>query len=432
MNEWGGVNTRGKGVVTVWTALMLVFLVGLVGLGIDTGYVLLGAHRLQNASDAAALAGALQVRSDLDDARMAAINCALANTAAGSPVLLSANGDNSSAGDIVIGRYDRDAGLFTPTTDSPNAVKVVAQRSDSSAAGQVSLIFGRMFGVPGVDLSREAIAMVGGGTGAGLIALDEDSPRALEVSGAVSVGVSDGAIQVNSVDSQAVRCNGGPTLLASDLNVCGDVQFIGGVDFDGNLNVGVAAVGDPLGFLPEIEPDVAGDLGAFSVTGGVHDLTPGYYSGGIKATGGTLNLAPGIYVLDGEGFDIGGNTTVLAEGVMLYITGSGGVDFGGTGSITLTPPDPDQYSYPDVDIYEGVSIFQDRDNTTAARIIGTSLMDLTGTIYLPEAHVALSGTGDGFGNQLIGGTILVSGTGDISISYDGRFPAPGNNVFLVE
>ncbi len=35
-------------------------------------------------------------------------------------------------------------------------------------------------------------------------------------------------------------------------------------------------------------------------------------------------------------------------------------------------------------------------------------------------------------SRLIANTIEVAGDGIITINYDGRFPAPGNRVFLVE
>jgi hypothetical protein len=51
---------------------------------------------------------------------------------------------------------------------------------------------------------------------------------------------------------------------------------------------------------------------------------------------------------------------------------------------------------------------------------------------IPATLIEIGGTGDGFGNQLITDRIWVHGTGDITLEYDGRFPAPGNTVFLVE
>ena len=45
-----------KGVALVWTALLLVIIVGVVGLGVDFGKAAWNVHQLHNAADAAALA----------------------------------------------------------------------------------------------------------------------------------------------------------------------------------------------------------------------------------------------------------------------------------------------------------------------------------------------------------------------------------------
>ncbi len=422
---------RDQGVVTMWTALMLLFLVGLIGLGVDTGYVLLGAHRLQNAADAAALAGALQVRTDQGAARAAAVNCAMANTAAGSPVSLSANGVNAPGGDIVIGRYDRTTGVFNPTVDSPNAVRVTARRSADSPAGHVSLIFGGMFGVDGVDLDREAIAMMGGSVAAGIIVLDPDASRAMKVNGNPTVWVANGVVHVNSDDDIAIQACGHPYIVATAIHVVGGGDM-GGADFDGEFLTGVAFADDPLADLPTV--DYAGmiDHGGVTTKKGSTTLDPGYYSGGIHGSGGEVFLNPGVYVLGGAGLDFSGKADLTAEGVMLYIVDPGSIDLTGKGAIRITPPDPEVHAFIGATIYAGISLFQERSNSNDAKITGKGDMVLSGTLYIPGADMKIAGNGDTFGSQLIVNTIKVSGNGVIHVDYDGRFPLAGHRVFLVE
>ena len=430
-------NPGRRGIANIWVALLALVLIGMTGLACDVAYVLLVVNQLQNAADAAALAGAQQVRRDVGAAWQASLDMAQRNYAGGEPVRLTENPANDPIGDIVIGFFSRQMGEFTPTFDGPNAVKVVARRTSDSLNGAVPLLFGSIFVVKTINVERTAIAMASGGTGAGLIALDLTERQALRVHGTVTLTVNDGAIQVNSNhDSQAVYAGGNVVIDAPTMNVGGDARFTGGAQFTGDLNPGASPIPDPLAFLPPPVWNPANSLGTISVTGGeTVNLKPGFYSGGISANNGTVTLAPGIYILDGEGLNITGNTNFTAEGVMFYITGTGTscLDLTGTGDIRVTPPDPGLYTYPDpqVNTYEGVSIFQDRTNTNAARIIGTSLLDLEGTLYFRKAHVELGGTGDGFGNQLIANTVEVGGTGAITVNYDGRFPAPGNKPFLV-
>src|SRR5690349_19054629 len=53
-----------RGIALIWFAILGMVLVGLAGLALDTGYVMLTGHQLQNAADAAALAGANSVAFD--------------------------------------------------------------------------------------------------------------------------------------------------------------------------------------------------------------------------------------------------------------------------------------------------------------------------------------------------------------------------------
>ena len=414
-------------------------LIGFMGLGLDVAYGVLVGGQLQNAADAASLAGVRLIRTDLMAARQAAQSLALANDAATDPVQLALNEANATGGDIVVGQYDRATDTFTPTLTSPNAVKVVARRTGGALGGPLPLLFAPIFGVDTVDLERTAIAMIGGGTGAGMIALNETDDRTFRLGGSVTLEVYDtslpdgeGAIQINSDDFRALKTDGSPTLVASEINV-----HASSVDdppvFDGEINTDQPRVEDPLASLPP--PGNWGtDRGTFSVTGGTHTLQPGYYPDGISMTGGTVDLAPGIYVLDGVGLKMTGGY-LHADGVMFYIvdtTPSDGtkssVNLTGNGTIEITPMPMEQ------DPYGGIAIWQASSNTNDAALRGTSQFGgVDGTLYFPTAHVDITGTSDSFGiRQLISNTVSISGSGTVVITYDGRFPAPGSTAFLVK
>ena len=425
-------NPQQEGIACVWVVVVILVIIGIVGLSIDMGYLVVVGQQLQIGADAAALAGAQQVREDIAAARAAAVNLGFANWAADSPIQLMSNDANAADGDIVVGRFDRDTGVFDPDATALNAVKVVARRTDTSLGGPVFLLFGPAFGVDTANMARSAIAMVGGGTGSGLIVLADGEPCALNVWGSVEVNVDNGAVQVNSTDDCASCFQGSMTMLADEINSVGGICTTGVPTLPPDLNTSVDPVPDPLAFLPEPTWDPANDLGTVWITGGeTVVLAPGYYSGGIAINNGTMTLEPGIYIVDGVGLEVTGSADFFAEGVMIFITGTGHLDLSGGGVVTMTPPDPELYSYPGVDTYEGVTIFQARDNTNPSQIIGTSLMELEGTYYFPSNHLAIGGNATKFGNQLIAYTMDVFGNGQLIINYDGRFPAPGNTVFLV-
>jgi hypothetical protein len=152
---------------------------------------------------------------------------------------------------------------------------------------------------------------------------------------------------------------------------------------------------------------------------------------------GRIELSPGIYVLDGNGLDITGGD-FIAEGVMIYVmdsTPSGQpqshIYIGGNGTIVITAPDPAVDSFPGADTYEGISLFQARDNTNLSTIIGTTGMRLDGTLYFPANKLNLGGNGGQIGNQLIAHTADVFGNGTLFVGYAGENPLAGGAVYLV-
>ena len=282
----------------IWVAILLLLMILIVGLSLDSARGFLVAHQLQNAADAAALAGACFVKLDPNGARDIAIDVALLNFADGNAVQLADNPANLADGDVVVGRYDRGTHEFTPTYEGVNALKVVARRTETSLGGKVPLNFGPIAGIDDVDIWRHVIAMTSGGTGAGLIALRPDG---------VGLLLNGGAVQVNSADDDATRLIGTVQLNADELNIWGDISATGG--------------------------DVTFQPGVYILDGN---------SKGLKS-----------------GLVVAGNANLCAKGVMFYITGDGVVDLAGTGDIRVTPPNINDsefchpgFAYPDDFDYE--------------------------------------------------------------------------------
>ena len=453
---------RNKGIAVLWAAITLLVLILFMGLAIDGGRVYFAAHQLQNAADAAALAGARLVKIDQNESREQAEYIGGLNYCLGDSVALDLNAGNNPEGDIVIGWYNPGARTFTVQTEPVNALKTVAKRT-SAAHGPIPFIFGRIVNVDTADVSQYAIAIAEGGTGAGLIALACDG-TGLEIQGSVFVDVDNGDIQVNSASDSALDWVGQAADTDADA-----INIVGG--YDGVLPENMAdRIATDAFYLPDPlcpakdcdsppsscipEPVWGADLAPVAgepikITEGDYLFEPGYYSGGFDFTGGNIVLKPGVYVLGGGtdgggGLNIRGNTNFNAQGVMFYITEGGQVDLAGTGEITIWELkynadssyffDP-TFSYPpgvDFTSFNGMAIYQDRNNPTPARIIGTSLMDIKGTIYFPENHLDLGGTGDGIGTQMIAWSIEIFGHGIITINYDGRNRTPANKSYLVE
>jgi len=398
------------------------------GLATDTAYVVLSSQELQHAADAAALAAVRELGTGVSDARTKAVDIAGANTVRKLPVVLDRNNGNVNTGDIVVGRYNRAVGApeprFIADDTDYNAVKVNARRG-------LSLIFGSAFGFSTVDLESSAIAMVGT---SGITINDPTASCALDLNGSQAViSVMDvsvdpplpSAIQVNSNNTGAVCTSGQPTIEAGELNIVGDGN-LSGANFSGVKNAGAPYIPDPLG-------DVDGPAKPYPacetpVPNNYTDITigSGHYCEGFKLNGGILRLNPGIYILSGDGLQLSGGASLIGTNVMLYIADTGdkktAVDMSGGGTVQLSPMTSG--------MYKNITIFQARDNHNDAKITGNGNMTITGILYFPENHLELAGDGGNIGNQIIVGTLTISGNASVSVDYDPR-TAAGGTAFLV-
>lgn len=152
----------------IFAALMTVS-VGLVGGAVDLGMVYSARNELQNAADAAALAGANtlvavtssgEALAEPDTAISQAQSYSAANESIG--VSLSLPTD-----DITIGYWDFDAGDFDPDRTGPStdpddltAMRVTLRR-DSVANTPVSTFFSRIFGLDEVEITASAVGFLG-------------------------------------------------------------------------------------------------------------------------------------------------------------------------------------------------------------------------------------------------------------------------------
>ena len=158
-----------RGAVVVLMAVFMVVLVAMVAFGLDIGYICSTQAELQNAADAAALAGAHQalratVGNDTDansvaqititEARQAAQQFGSYNRAGGVTLQVPAN-------DVIVG-YQADPGPQSVSDWStgqpvPNCVQVTVRR-DGTANGALPLIFAPVLGTNSSNLSATATA----------------------------------------------------------------------------------------------------------------------------------------------------------------------------------------------------------------------------------------------------------------------------------
>ena len=224
--------------------------------------------------------------------------------------------------------------------------------------------------------------------------LDPTAGGALTLSGNAGINIP-GNLVVDSNSSSALSASGNATVHAAVISVHGNVKTSGNATLSPTPFTGISSIADPLASLPL--PSLTGltNYGAVSVAGNTTvTLSPGIYAS-VKISGNAIvTMSPGTYIIKGGGFSVSGNAWVSGSGVFIFNAGSsfngttdggsfGAITLSGNGTVSLTPPTSGSYN--------GILIFQARDNTKALAFSGNSMQGTNGTIYAPAAQLTESG-----------------------------------------
>jgi len=155
--------SQRRGASYVIVLLGLLTLAATATLSIDLGMLLAARQQLQNAADAAALAGVgvLQLELDAGLAAQAAVDTAACNKVLKTPVTLDLSED------VTVGAWDEENGEIIPFDDTGGApsvpdgvvaVRVSARRTVDSPDGPIPAAFGRLLGFEHFETRAAATA----------------------------------------------------------------------------------------------------------------------------------------------------------------------------------------------------------------------------------------------------------------------------------
>jgi hypothetical protein len=449
-----------RGLVLVFTLLIMTTLMGVVALVVDLGNARQQERQAEAAVDAAALAGTQRIEDFGGDFSGSPSQWQAVVT----EVKQYSEKNFGVAGTAWVGCGDLGALPYHPDTSNSNTcISADLAAWPAPLPGETALTnrlrvrlptrdvptgFGRVLDRESVSVGGVAVSAVTRATTSISTTMTEHvagGPCALCVLGPGlsldgqngDITVTGGNVIVNSTAETAaylasnghVRITtsgaiGGPNAPA---NFSGDGYFPAPTHLD--------PVVDPLAGLPQCG---SGSTCPTNVgTNGTRNnvtLDPGVYS----SISGTHTLNPGIYVLKGD-ITVNGNDVLTGNGVMLYFACSSypnpcsssgeegaGVKAPGNGSMRLTPPTAAQCSStPAVCPYVGLSIFADRNNTAMLtyRGNGTNENGITnggaGTFYIKSGILDLRGNGYTLASEIIVGHLDMNGnpTG-VTIAYD--------------
>ncbi len=403
-----------SGQVLVVAALCMVVLIGFLGMAVDLGFVRYEKRRLQNATDAAALAAALEVRVCGDTP-----NCAAMQTAAQNALV-----ENGYTGSTIITNCTTPGAGLTlmvnnPTcllTSDPNRNKnnyVEAQVSETAP-----VYFTRILGFSGFRIKARAEAARGLG-GPCIYALNPTASNSLAILAGLGFQSKCGIV-VESNSPAAVTCLIG-LMSAPEIRVTGGTTGL----LCGSVPPPVTGVAppspaDPLAYLPA--PSTANDT-CGTGSGNVYNgspvpvnlipllgtnivFNPGVYCGGISITASVLSnitFNPGVYVLrngystllgipgptqSGLTITVGALSTLVGNGVMFYNEGNAG-SFSITAMPALLGLSTFQLTAPTRGNFGGILFYQAHGVTNTGTFLVNLLQGsrMDGVIYMPDALV---------------------------------------------
>ena len=411
-----------SGQALILFALGLAVLLGMAALTIDVGLAYVARRDMQNAADAAALAGA--------DAILEGQSSVLATNAARDLALQ--NGYDGAAADVTVT-------INIPPTSGPHSgdsdfVEVVIEHP-------IDAVMARAVGKNSFDIAARAVAGIDRTPKPySIITLSGTDCQSMQFGGQVNLTIADAGTLTNSeCAADAFSTNGTINVASSANDVVGGWNMIGG---SANVDLPPSRAGhfdDPLAGVPaptptsapvQICPTFNGQPGTVILQPGVYDCTidpagqwglqfePGdyYITGGIVINGGgDVTFGAGLYFLQGQGLIITGNSTVIGDGVTFYID---------EGQVTLTGNGDTQLTAPTSGTYEGIAIFQNRTLTSTVDMSGGATADGWGAVYAAGAQIHLVGNTGSTLHQFISDTFLMNGNSTITIDYFDGFLVP--------
>lgn len=443
------------GNVAALVALLLPFLLGMVGFAIDGGMMMAERRHAQSVADAAAMAAACVFYQHYPDmtsggsysnnsyrsaAKTAAKNCAKANG-------YKNDGDfntmppGTSRVRVRFPNGDDDDGDGGPTGfTKPDSIYNTGLSTPSPTyAGNISdgcvevtvyyfhaRYFSRVWGADTIMITCRAVAK-----GAfvspknGVIVLNYTDGQTLTDKGGGLINIYGGSFIINSNASNAAVVTGGSNIniyggTGADQQSSPEFDVTGGLSLAGggatvttyntagtstnSIQQGIHPTPDPLAFLPAPNQPSQGTISYNSSTD-TYTLTPGSYTGSELAwpnSGfGNSNVVfngDGIYWFDVDIKMTGGSITQSGStnGVMLY-QNSGELNVTGspTGGISLKGL-PEGTFGGHTDVYTNMVFWQPKTNTNDITIAGNGNVSIEGTFYAPTTSL-FTVTGNGTG-----------------------------------
>jgi Putative Flp pilus-assembly TadE/G-like len=441
LTEAAMLRKKQSGQVLIGVAFAMVVLAGFAGLAVDMGTIRYQRRLQQTAADAAAIAGANELRRNGG----LGINPAALNAT-------SANGFSNTAGDIsncatpgaAVGMVCVQIVHAPGNVTLPDGTVILGGPHNGNVNYVETLVgavqptyFMKIFGLNSQFVWARAVATnIGQSSNSGGCVYTLGPPG-------TGVGVTNSGTPTLNAPTCGIEDAGDFTTNGKKVNItagfigaAGDVENHGG----GSVLCGsplatcdvvnIPPPSDPLSFL---QPPSVGVPVAW--TG---NPIPGttYSSITINSTD-VVNFPAGTYIVDGS-FTINGGASVCNQasagcsstgvqnaGVTFYVTNGGTVKTNGTSNIFLSAPDSGTYA--------GVLFYQDANDTSTAIMDGTANSFFQGALYFPTAELDFGGT---ITNTTAAYTVIVANdlklNGTATVNLNSNYASLPGGVSIIE
>lgn len=455
--------TREGGQTAIMFALGMTTMFGVIGLVSDVGYVYYRKQNAQAAAQAAAIAASQQAFAlggiqPICNTGVLCYQCPpggvacpkLTGTATGPqtgmyvcPSSITAPGSNNFEVACLYAKANGYSGTQVTmeggTTTPREGVTHLTYWATARVSETLPLFFSALLGANSTTFTARSTTAYIPPTGSGCIyVIDPTAAASLSASGNASLTTSCG-LWDDSNDPNAVNLNGSNATITgtgpASINIVGGYTCYGGTlsCITPAPNTGAVGAADPLLGLPAPVDPTPGTCNNVT-TQAVHNP-----SGITDLCGFTVNnnsevdLDPGIYIIkscSSNGLKVAGNGTLKSlGGVMLYFAGPNcSPQFDANANIQLSS----MTSGP----YDGVLIFQARDNNSAAQLAGSGAQTYNGIAYFPDAQLNYAGgsssyTG-GVSATMIAKTMQFSGHAGITSAANSPYTSGRSGVMTIE
>lgn len=395
-----------KGQALILIALALVVLIAFTALAVDGGNIYAERRRAQNAADTTVLDAAL--------AKVRGGNLYAEGLARAASNNYSDSDSTSNSSSTTV-----NVEIYNPPISGPYAG--ASEYIQVFITSQVDTFFAGIVGVSSVTNKVESIARAVPSVvqpmynGNAVVGVAPHECRAVTFQGNASTVLINSGIFIQSDCATDAFFNNSN---AGDLTLpC--LQAVGGIPpiNTGVIHVPSNCINQGVAPLPAVvEPNPTCNTTA-TISG--NTMSPGNYtSNSAFPPAGVTNLNPGVYCITQADFRMNGSDTLTGIGVTIRVD-LGSVRIAGGNTILSAPTSGS---------LKGLLIFLPSTNSSPVIINGNGVVQLTGTIMAQSSNVQVNGTSSttNISGQIIGYTIVLTGTGGLSLTYnpDENYHAP--------